>query len=39
VIGDVGVSLIIAKSEGEFDPAVYYGTRPAEAVPIAVPAK
>ncbi len=39
VIGDVAVSLIIAKSEGEFDPAVYYGTRPAEAAPIAVPAK
>jgi Na+/H+-dicarboxylate symporter len=39
VTGDVAVSLIIAKSEGEFDPAVYYGTRPAEAAPIAVPAK
>jgi Na+/H+-dicarboxylate symporter len=39
VIGDVAVSLIIAKSEGEFDPAVYYGTRPAEAPSMAVPAK
>jgi Na+/H+-dicarboxylate symporter len=42
VVGDVAVSLIVAKSEGEFDPAVYYGTRPAEAAevaPIAAPAK
>ena len=36
VTGDVAVSLVVAKSEGEFDAAVYYGAhRPAAAAPAA----